>query len=1003
MDLLKQFQQNYAAEQLTHMSIQEYLELCKTDQMAYATSAERILAAIGEPEIIDTSKQERMSRVFMNRTIKVYPAFKDFYGMEDTIERVVGYFVHAAQGLEEKKQMLYIMGPPGGGKAQPLHSKVLTKCGWKTMGDICLDEEVVTPDGSTAKVKAIFPQGVKDIYKMTFADGRVVECCEDHLWKVYHKHWAKTHRWKIMSLKEIMEWRKTRKGDLHIQLLDSTHQIEDVVLPMDPYVMGVMLGDGCIKDAAFTTKDQWIVDRVSEKVIPGYELRHYPPYAYGMCQPYDKIPQSGRRNNWGQKNVYTNHYRKTFHELGMMECRSHTKFIPDAYKTSSLVQKLQLLQGLMDTDGCVDTTGNLTYCTISPKLAHDVQEIIHSIGGIAKVKEKMSPQVSTGRSFVVSIRYHSPWDLVSMPRKKERFREQYQYSDKSKGRSLKLRIDSIEFAGQHEAKCIYIDHPEHLYITDQYVVTHNSTIGERLKSLVEKYPIYVLQVGDELSPVFESPLGLFDVEKMAPQVSAAYGIPLRYFTGLPSPWAVKRLQELGGDISQMRVARIWPSKLKQVAIAKTEPGDENNQDISCLVGKVDIRQLEHYSQNDPDAYSYSGALCRGNQGITEMVEIWKAPIKVLHPLLTATQEGNYVGTEAIGGIPFQGVVFAHSNESEWQTFRNNKSNEAFLDRICVIKVPYCLRTDEEQQIYEKLLQNSSLGSAPCAPKTLEILSQFCVMSRLKPHENSNLWSKMRVYNGENIRDSDPRAKTIVEYRDAAGVDEGMSGISTRFAFKILSQTFNFDNTEVAADPVHLMYVLEQSIRREQFPEEIEMKYLEFIKEWIAPKYIQFLEKELQKTYLESYDEYGQNIYDRYVAYADAWISDSDYRDPDTGQLLNREVLNKELEKIEKPANIANPKDFRGEFVNYVLRARGRSENAGKNPKWTEYQKFREVIEKKIFSSTEELLPIISFGSKRNSEDLEKHQGFVNRMVAQGYTPSQCRRLVEYYIRQSKSH
>lgn len=646
MDLLKKFQQHYAAEQFTDMSIQEYLDLCKQDRMAYATAAERILAAIGEPEILDTSKHERMGRMFMNRTIKVYPAFKDFYGMEETIERVVGYFIHAAQGLEEKKQILYLLGPVGAAK---------------------------------------------------------------------------------------------------------------------------------------------------------------------------------------------------------------------------------------------------------------------------------------------------------------------------------------------------------------------SSMAERLKSLVEKFPIYVLKVGDDLSPVFESPLGLFDTEKMAPAISTTYDIPIRYFTGLPSPWAVKRLQDLGGDISQMRVARIWPSKLKQVAIAKTEPGDENNQDISCLVGKVDIRQLEHYSQSDPDAYSYSGALCRGNQGITEMVEIWKAPIKVLHPLLTATQEGNYVGTEAIGGIPFQGVVFAHSNESEWQTFRNNKSNEAFLDRICVIKVPYCLRIDEEQQIYQKLLQNSSLGSAPCAPKTLEILSQFCVLSRLKPHENSNLWSKMRVYNGENIRDTDPRAKTITEYMDAAGVDEGMQGISTRFAFKILSQTFNFDNAEVAADPVHLMYVLEQSIRREQFPEEVENKYLEFIKEWIAPKYIQFLEKELQKTYLESYDEYGQNIYDRYVAYADAWISDSDYRDPDTGQLFNRETLNKELEKIEKPANIANPKDFRGEFVNYVLRARGRAENAGKNPKWTEYQKFREVIEKKIFSSTEELLPIISFGSKRNSEDMEKHQGFVNRMVAHGYTPSQCRRLVEYYIRQSKSH
>lgn len=646
MTLFEEFQNQYVAEQQTCMSLMEYLELCKTDPLAYATSAERILAAIGEPQIVDTSKLDRLGRVMMNRTIKVYPAFEDFYGMEEVIERLVGYFVHAAQGLEEKKQVLYLMGPVGAAK---------------------------------------------------------------------------------------------------------------------------------------------------------------------------------------------------------------------------------------------------------------------------------------------------------------------------------------------------------------------SSLAERIKSLVEKHPIYVLCVGDEASPVFESPLGLFDPVKMAPKVTEQYGIPARYFSGLPSPWAVKRLAQMGGDISKFSVMKMWPSKLKQVAIAKTEPGDENNQDISCLVGKVDIRKLEHYSQNDPDAYSYSGALCRGNQGITEMVEIWKAPIKVLHPLLTATQEGNYVGTEAIGGIPFSGVVFAHSNESEWQTFRNNKSNEAFLDRICVIKVPYCMRTQEEQQIYAKLLNNSSLGSAPCAPKTLEILSQFCVLTRLKHHENSNLWSKMRVYNGENIRDTDPRAKTIVEYRDTAGQDEGMSGISTRFAFKILSNTFNFDTHEVAADPVHLMYVLEQTIRREQFPEEVQNRYLEFIKDMITPRYMEFLEKELQKTYLESYDEFGQNIFDRYVAYADAWISDSDYKDPDTGQMLNRETLNRELEKIEKPSGIHAAKDFRHEFVNYVLRARGRPENAGDNPRWTEYEKFREVIEKKIFSSTEELLPIISFGSKKNSEDTHKHESFVNRMVAQGYTESQCRRLVEYYIRQSKSH
>src|SRR5271155_2820355 len=377
-----------------------------------------------------------------------------------------------------------------------------------------------------------------------------------------------------------------------------------------------------------------------------------------------------------------------------------------------------------------------------------------------------------------------------------------------------------------------------------------SSLAERLKQLMEKEPVYVLKAGKEISPVFESPLGLFDPVTLGDELEKRYGVPRRRLTGTISPWAVKRLEEFGGDITKFTVVRMQPSRLKQICISKTEPGDENNQDVSSLVGKVDIRKLEFFSQNDPDAYSYSGGLNRTTQGLLEFVEMFKAPIKMLHPLLTSTQEGNYVGTESVGAIPFQGVVLAHSNESEWQSFKNNKNNEAMIDRICVVNVPYCLRTNEETAIYTKLLQSSDLAGAPCAPATLDMLSKFCVLSRLKEHENSNLFSKMRVYNGENLKDVDPKAKSMQEYRDTAGMDEGMNGVSTRFAFKILAETFNFDNEEVAADPVHLMYVLEQSIRRARYPEATEKQYIEFIKSDLAPRYAEFIGNEIQKAYLE---------------------------------------------------------------------------------------------------------------------------------------------------------
>jgi serine protein kinase len=637
------FAKQYDTQKEAEMSLEDYLKACAREPMAYASASERMLAAIGEPEMVDTSADSRLGRIFMNRTIRVYPSFVDFYGMEETIERIVGYFRHAAQGLEERKQVLYLLGPVGGGK---------------------------------------------------------------------------------------------------------------------------------------------------------------------------------------------------------------------------------------------------------------------------------------------------------------------------------------------------------------------SSLAERLKLLMEKLPIYVLKAGKEMSPVFESPLGLFDPLTMGDTLEKQYKIPKRRLTGLVSPWALKRLDEFGGDISKFTVVRVHPSRLRQIAVSKTEPGDENNQDISSLVGKVDIRRLEFFSQNDADAYSYSGGLNRTTQGILEFVEMFKAPIKMLHPLLTATQESNYIGSENIGAIPFQGIILAHSNEAEWQGFKNNRNNEAFIDRICVIKVPYCLRSTEEMHIYEKLLTNSELSDASCAPGTLDMLSRFCVLSRLKPHENSNLYSKMRSYDGESLKDTDPRARTVQEYRDAAGVDEGMLGLSTRFAFKVLSSTFNYDTHEVSADPVHLMYILEQSIRREQFPEEQEKKLLAFIKAELAPRYAEFIGNEIQKAYLESYGDYGQNLFDRYVAYADAWIEDQDYKDPDTGQLMDRELLNQELSKIEKPAGIANPKDFRNEVVKFALRAR--AANKGKNPSWTSYEKLREVIEKRMFSQVEDLLPVISFGTKKDSETEKKHGDFLERMTSRGYTPRQVRRLVEWYMRVNKA-
>ena len=518
-----------------------------------------------------------------------------------------------------------------------------------------------------------------------------------------------------------------------------------------------------------------------------------------------------------------------------------------------------------------------------------------------------------------------------------------------------------------------------------------SSLVERLKSLMEKQPVYILADAEgNASPIHESPLGVCGTE-----ILAGAGIKMKNLV-IPSPWATKRLKEYGGDLSKFNVIKRYPSQLEQISLSKTEPGDENNQDISALVGKVDIRKLEHHAQDDPDAYSYCGGLSLSNQGMLEFVEMFKAPIKMLHPLLTATQERNYKGTEAIPAIPFDGVIVAHSNESEWDTFKNNKNNEAFLDRVYIVEVPYCLRADDEINIYKKLLSSSTLSDAPVAPYTLELLAQMCVLTRLDVPENSNIVTKMRVYNGENVKEKDSRAKSYQEYKDMASSNEGFSGLSTRLAYKVLAEVFNFDFDEVAADPVHLLYVLEKTIESSRLTKETHERYMEYVKSYLVPYYASKVGQDIQTAYLDSYDEYGQSLFDRYIVFADHWVQDNDYRDVDTGQMFDRDILNKELEKIEKPAEIANPKDFRHEIVNYALRYQ--ATHGGKNPAWTSYEKLRRVVQATMFSKTQDLLPVISFTGKGNKDDQKKHDAFVARMVELGYTERQVRRIVDWHMR-----
>jgi serine protein kinase len=507
-----------------------------------------------------------------------------------------------------------------------------------------------------------------------------------------------------------------------------------------------------------------------------------------------------------------------------------------------------------------------------------------------------------------------------------------------------------------------------------------------------------LQPMVENSPVDEQPLWMFDADTWGETFREKFGINPRYLDRTYSTWAQERLDQVDGDLNRFKVVKRWPSSLKSIGITSTEPGDENNQDISNLVGKTDIRKTDDYPEDHPDAQSYSGALNKTTQGLLEFIEMFKAPLQSLNPLITAVQDGAYSTKSEAGPYPYAGKVLAHSNESEWNTFKEDKKNEAILDRIDLRKVPYCLRVDEEVQIYKKMLSSSDIAEAPCAPGTLEMMARFNVLSRLEqPSGDSSvegLWTKMRIYNGEQVREENNPAKNyeIEDYISSASEREGMDGFSTRFAFKILSSTFNHRSNEIAADPVDLMLYLANAVR-EQFPEgDQRQKYMSIINEYLAPRYFEQLRKDMQSAYVESFATYGQNMYENYIERAKAWLDDKVITDPDTNQRQDKDKLDKKLKEIEKPAGIRQTSQFRNDIVRYALEHKAQH---GEYPDWRSYGQIREVIEEHLFEKLDDIMPTIVPGKKQSTEQAEKRDAFVHRMLEKGYTERQVDKLSKW--------
>ena len=304
-----------------------------------------------------------------------------------------------------------------------------------------------------------------------------------------------------------------------------------------------------------------------------------------------------------------------------------------------------------------------------------------------------------------------------------------------------------------------------------------SALTEHIKRALEGITYYHLeddpQRGEPLQLIPRSLRGDFS-EMLGVKIEGDISPPVRH----------RLLSEFKGEYENYPVVESTFSQRARRGIASVPPMDANSQDVSVLIGSEDISKLDMYSEDDPRVLSLNGAFNVGNRGIVEMIEVFKNEIEFLHTVITATQEKRIPSPGKNDMIYFDGVILAHCNEAEWNRFRSEHTNEAILDRVVKINVPYVLELNQEMKIYQKILKQSDF-KAHIAPHTLKIASMFSVLSRLKSSQKCDILTKMKIYNGEEVIEKGRVKKIdIKDLRDEARY-EGMTGISTRFIMKAL--------------------------------------------------------------------------------------------------------------------------------------------------------------------------------------------------------------------------
>lgn len=511
-----------------------------------------------------------------------------------------------------------------------------------------------------------------------------------------------------------------------------------------------------------------------------------------------------------------------------------------------------------------------------------------------------------------------------------------------------------------------------------------SSLVESIKRVLETAPpVYVL----DGCPMHEEPLHLIP-KHLRKEFEDMLGVEIE--GDLCPVCKYRLLNEFGGEYEKFPVSTKNFSIRSRKGIGVVPPVDPNNQDTSILTGSIDISKMDMYPEDDPRIFSLNGAFNVGNRGLVEFIEVFKNDVEYLHTIITATQEKSIPSPGKGSMIYFDGLIIAHSNEAEWNKFKSDHTNEAILDRIVKIEVPYCLELSEEIKIYEKILKKSNFD-AHIAPHTMEIASMFAILTRLLPSMKVDPITKLKLYNGEEIVEKGTTKRIdVLELKEEAGTMEGMKGISTRFIIKAIDNALS--NAEhKCINPLSVMESIIKSVKDMDISQEDKKKYLGYIQDTIRKEYNKILEKEITKAFIHSFKEQAESLFNNYIDNAEAYVNKTKLKDSATSEEL--EPDEEFMRSIEEQIGISesSAKGFRADvtsYMFYIVRSGGKMD-------YRSYEPLKEAIEKKLTASVKDLSRIITKSRVRDKDQDRKYNSMVNQMEKNGYCPHCCDVILKY--------